>query len=169
MSTNYLKSATRDNDKGKPMNLKKLSLQTLIIVIISILCGYIYNSISENSIPLIYESLNLESGSFLTLEQTMTLLNESRSLFIDTRYKDEFEQGHLKNAKNLPANSTREQMIAFFESVPKDQQIITYCSSPSCNSSRRLAGFLTYLGYTKVLIYLEGFKEWEASNYPIEK
>ena len=151
------------------MNLKKLSLQTLIIVIISIVCGFIYNSISSNSISLVYEPLNIESGSFLTLEQTMILLNEGRSLFIDTRYKEEFEQGHLKNAKNLPANSTREQMMAFFESVPKDKQIVSYCSSPACNSSRRLAGFLTYLGYKKVLIYLEGYDEWEAKNFPIEK
>ena len=151
------------------MKIKELTLQTIIIVVVSGLCGFIYNSISTNGVALIYKPLNLESGSFLSIEQTMTLLNEGRSLFIDTRYKEEFEQGHLKNAKNLPANSTREQMMAFFESVQKDKQIVTYCSSPACNSSRRLAGFLTYLGYTKVLIYLEGFKEWEAHNFPIEK
>ena len=151
------------------MNLKKLTLQTIIIIISSALCGLIYNSISDNGVSLIYEPLNFESGSFLTIEQTMTLLNEGRSLFIDTRYKEEFEQGHLKNAKSLPANTPREELMNYLKSVPKDQQIVTYCSSPACNSSRRLASFLTYLGYTKILIYLEGFKEWEAQKFPIEK
>ena len=99
----------------------------------------------------------------------MTLLNEGRSLFIDTRYKYEFDKGHLKTAINLPANSPREKLMDYLKSIPKDQQIVAYCSSSACNSSRRLAGFLTYLGYTKVLIYLEGFKEWESRNLPIEK
>ncbi len=58
--------------------------------------------------------------------------------------------------------------MKFLESIPKDQQIVIYCSSPACNSSRRLAGFLTYLGYKKVLIYLEGFTEWKTKNFPIE-
>jgi len=151
------------------MKYKKLSLQTAIIVVISVLCGLIYNSISDTGISLIFEPLDLESGSYLTLEQTKILLNEGRSLFIDTRYKEEYEQGHLKTAKNLPANATREEMMNFFKAIPKDQQIVTYCSSPACNSSRRLAGFLTYLGYKKVLIYVEGLKEWEDHNFPIEK
>ena len=151
------------------MNLKKLTFQTTVTVVISVLFGFIYNSISDNGISLIYEPLDLESGSYLTLEQTKTLLNEGRSLFIDTRYKEEFEQGHLKNAKNLPGRIPREELMDFLKSVPKDQQIVTYCSNTDCNSSRRLAGFLTYLGYTKVLIYMEGFQEWKANNYPIEK
>ena len=152
-----------------PMKIKSLTLQTLIIVVISLLSGVIYNSISDHGISLDYQPLNLESGSYLTIEQTMTLLSEGRSLFIDTRYKNQFEQGHLKNAKNVPASTPREALLNFFKAVPKDQQIVTYCSSSDCNSSRRLEGFLTYLGYNKVLIYLQGYNEWEANNYPIEK
>jgi rhodanese-related sulfurtransferase len=151
------------------MNMKITVFQIFVIISISALCGLVYNSLSDDGISLIYEPLNLESGSYLTIEQTTRLLNEGQTLFIDTRYKNEFEQGHLKNARNLPANATREQLMKFFESIPKDQQIVTYCSSPECNSSRRLAGFITYLDYEKVFIYLEGFKEWESKNYPIER
>ena len=150
------------------MKFRSLIFQTAIIIILSVICGLIYNSISKTGISIVYKPLNLESGSYLTIEQTLYLLTEGRTLFIDTRYEDEFEQARIKNAKNLPGNATREEILKFFESVPKDQQIITYCSSPACNSSRRLAGFLTYLGYKKVLIYLEGFKEWETKNFPIE-
>jgi rhodanese-related sulfurtransferase len=150
------------------MNLKIIAFQTFIIIIVSVLCGLIYNSISDKRISLNYEPLILESGSYLTIEQTYKLLNEGRSIFIDTRYKNEFEEGHIKNAINLPGMTAREELMNFLKSIPKDQQIVTYCSSPACNSSRRLAGFLTYLGYKKVLIYLEGFKEWEAENFPIE-
>jgi len=150
------------------MKFKRLTFQTVIIVIISILCGLIYNSISTTGISIVYKPLNLDSGSYLTIEQTLYLLTEGRALFIDTRYDNEFEQAHIKNAKNLPGNATRQEILKFFESVPKDQQIVIYCSSPACNSSKRLAGFLTYLGYKKVLIYHPGFKEWETKNFPIE-
>ena len=150
------------------MKINKLSLQTLIIVLISIICGYIYNSLSDNSIPLIYEPLSLESGSFLTLEQTYQLLTEGQTVFIDARHKDEFESGHIKNAINIPRGTGREELMKLLEPIPKDKQIVTYCSSLACNSSRALAGLLTYFGYTKVFIYLEGFKEWETKQYPIE-
>ncbi len=150
------------------MKLNSLIFQTAIIIILSVICGLIYNSISKTGISIVYKPLNLESGSYLTIEQTLYLLTEGRTLFIDTRYEDEFEQAHIKNAKNLSGNATRQEIMKFFESVPKDQQIVIYCSSPACNSSKRLAGFLTYLGYKKVLIYLEGFKEWETKNFPIE-
>jgi rhodanese-related sulfurtransferase len=150
------------------MNLKSISFQTTIIIFLSIFCGLIYNFVSQTGISLIHETLNLESGSFLTLEQTRTLLNDGHTLFVDTRYEDEFKAGHLKNAKNIPGNANREEIMAFFESVPKDQQIVVYCSSPACNSSRRLAGFLTYLGYKKVFIYLEGYTEWLSKDFPIE-
>ena len=156
-------------DKLLIMIKKTLSFQTAIIILLAVLCGLVYNSISENGISLIYQPLKLESGSFLTSEQTKTLLNEGRTLFIDTRYKDEFDQGHLINAKNVPQNASRDEIMNFFESIPKDQQMVIYCSNPACNSSRRLAGFLTYLGYEKVLIYLEGFQEWEKMGYPTEK
>ena len=56
----------------------------------------------------------------------------------------------------------------FFEPVQKDQLILCYCNTPACNSSRRLAGFLSYLGYEKVYVYLAGFEEWEAKQYPME-
>jgi rhodanese-related sulfurtransferase len=151
------------------MNYKTNVLQIIIILFISVLCGLTYNALSDSGISLIYEPLNLQSGAILTIEQTARLLNEGQTLFIDTRYKDEFELGHLKNAKNLPANATRDQIMSFFENIPKEQQIVTYCSSPDCNSSRRLAGFLTYLGYTKVFIYVEGFEEWRVKDYPIER
>jgi rhodanese-related sulfurtransferase len=151
------------------MKMKRIAYQITIIIGISIICGVTYNALSDSGIALIYEPLNLESGAILTTEQTARLLNEGQTLFIDTRYKDEFAQGHLKEAKNLPANATRDQIMSFFENIPKEQQIVTYCSSPACNSSRRLAGFITYLGYTKVFIYIEGFKEWELKGYPIER
>lgn len=151
------------------MDIKKLSLHVLIIIIISIVCGYIYNSLSDNKIPLIYEPLNLESGSYLTIEQAYQLLTEGQTVFINARHQKDFERGHIKNAINLPRGTVREEIMKFLEPIPKDQQIVTYCDSPACDSSRRLAGLLTYLGYTKVFIYLEGLKEWEAHHYPVEK
>jgi rhodanese-related sulfurtransferase len=151
------------------MTIKKLIFQILVISFISILSGVLFNSLSANGIPLLYKSPDLESGSRLTSEQTYQLYRDGRALFIDTRYGEEYETGHIKNAVNLPVNSSRDEIMVFLKPLPKDRIIVTYCSSPSCNWSRRLAGFLSYRGYEKVYVFLAGFEEWEKKDYPIDR
>jgi rhodanese-related sulfurtransferase len=149
--------------------MKKLIFQILVISFISILCGILFNAFSANGIPWLYRSPDLESGTRLTPEQTIQLYRDGRALFIDTRYREEYESGHIKNAVNLPANSSRDEIMVFLKPIEKNKIIVTYCSSPSCNSSRRLAGFLSYRGYETVYVFLAGFEEWEKKGYPMDR
>ncbi len=151
------------------MTMKKLILQILIIFVISILSGLLFNSLSANGIPLLYKSPDLKSGTRLTPEQTYQLYRDGRAIFIDTRYREEFESGHIRNAVNLPANSSRDEIMVFLKPIQKNKIIVTYCSSPYCNSSRRLAGFLSYRGYEMVYVFLAGFEEWEKKGYPMDR
>ena len=151
------------------MTIKKLIFQFLVIFFISVLSGVLFNSLSANGIPLLYKSPDLQSGSRLTPEQTFQLYRNGRALFIDTRYREEYASGHIKNAVNLPANSSRDEIMVFIKPLPKNKIIVTYCSNPSCNSSRRLAGFLSYRGYEKVYEFLAGFEEWEQRGYPLDR
>jgi len=50
----------------------------------------------------------------------------------------------------------------------KEQIIITYCNNPSCNTSRRLAGFLLNRGFENVFIFFAGFDVWKDNNLPVE-
>jgi rhodanese-related sulfurtransferase len=160
---------TTINNQIISMKLKNFAFQIIMILFFSASSGLLYNLLSDHGIPLIRKSIDLKPGSHLTLEQTYTLLVEKNALFIDTRYMDEYLTGHISGAQNLPANASRDQISNFLQDISKSHIIVTYCSSPRCLSSRRLAGFLTYQGYTNVFIYLAGFEEWEKEKYPVER
>ena len=151
------------------MRLKKLTFQITIIIILSVISGLTVNAISEKGVSLFYKPLNIKSGSHISLDQVLQLFSHEKALFIDTRYTDEYKKSHIIGALNLPLDASREEIAVFCESISKEQVIVVYCSGPECNSSRRLGGYLTFLGFEKVYIYLNGFEEWEAKNLPVEE
>lgn len=51
--------------------------------------------------------------------------------------------------------------------LPKDAEIIVYCTGPECPQSASAAEKLAALGYTNVRVYEGGFDEWEAAGHPI--
>lgn len=74
-------------------------------------------------------------------------------LVVDLRAKSDYEAGHLVTAVNIPAgemNTT--QLVAAFNSLPKDKPIITYCYSEYCMLSRKVGKALSDNG-----IYVKHF------------
>jgi rhodanese-related sulfurtransferase len=152
--------------KINTIQLSKLILEGGLILTLSILSGFLFNSLSDEGIPLSTETIDIEPGSDISTEETYRIFLEGQALFLDARYKEEFVEGHIKNALNLPSRASRDEIETFLENMPKDRLIITYCSNPLCNSSRRLAGLLMYLGYKNVLVSLDGYDKWLSYNYP---
>jgi rhodanese-related sulfurtransferase len=135
---------------------------------LSIISGLSFNFLVEDSISLIYRPPQFKPGTHLTLEQAYNLYRQGRALFVDTRYKGEFEHSHIKGAVNLPFRSSMDEIIEFLTDLSKEQIIVTYCNNPSCNTSRRLAGFLLNRDFKNVFIYLAGFDAWKDNNLPVE-
>jgi rhodanese-related sulfurtransferase len=52
--------------------------------------------------------------------------------------------------------------------VPKDKEIIVYCSGPSCPQSKSAQEKLRALGYTNVSTYEGGLEKWKDAGYEIE-
>jgi rhodanese-related sulfurtransferase len=152
------------------MQIKSNSIltQSLLILFLSTITALIFNSISHTGIPVIYSPPLLTGGGEIDAEQARTLYLGSNALFIDTRYPEEFARGHIPGAVNVPQKWSLDQVMVFFESIPRDRLLVIYCGSSECNSSRRLAGFLNQIEYTGVLIFIDGFEVWKVNNYPIE-
>jgi rhodanese-related sulfurtransferase len=144
----------------------KIFFQILFIILLSTVTGLIFNYFSGDGLPLIYHSAVFSSSTEISAEQALQLLLEGKALFIDTRYPEEFAQGHIKQAVNVPAKWSMDQIMNFFESIPKDRLLVVYCSSADCNSSQRLAGFLAQQEFSKVMVFLDGYEIWVARNYP---
>jgi rhodanese-related sulfurtransferase len=71
-------------------------------------------------------------------------------------------------AKHIPGSlysSTPDEVLQMFE---LDDDIVVYCSNPSCIASVALYKFLENHGYRKLRRYAGGLEDWEAAGYPLE-
>jgi len=74
-------------------------------------------------------------------------LVKNGALVIDTRTIDEFSQGHIEGALNIPYNAIVAKIGAHTED--KSRQIIVYCHSGARSGAAKRA--LVHAGYTNVI------------------
>ena len=83
---------------------------------------------------------------------------------LDVREPDEFEQGHLPKAVNIP-RGVLEFMVS--TQIPsKDAYIIVYCRSGS--RSALATNTLRQMGYKNIVNMEGGWKAWVEAGYPVE-
>jgi ArsR family transcriptional regulator len=82
---------------------------------------------------------------------------------LDVRPTDEFAQGHLPHALNIPLNDLSARLA---ELDPK-QEIVAYCRSTYCVLSFEAIATLRARGF-KARRLEEGFPEWKAAGLPLE-
>ncbi len=93
-------------------------------------------------------------------------LYRNNVLFIDARNQDEYEEGHIAGAINIPYFSV-EEFSYRLNAVDKSRPLVTYCEGSDCDMSIRLGNELFARGYKKVFVFFGGWKEWKYANYPV--
>jgi rhodanese-related sulfurtransferase len=53
--------------------------------------------------------------------------------------------------------------------VPKEQDVVLYCTCPGEKTSRSILRTVLALNFTKVKILRGGFEGWKAKGYPVER
>jgi rhodanese-related sulfurtransferase len=76
-----------------------------------------------------------------------------------------YEMSHLPGAINLPY-----EFVDQAEKVLRDKvaEIVVYCISEECESSRQEARELEEMGYENVVHYAEGKQGWIKAGLPVE-
>ena len=72
--------------------------------------------------------------------------NETNYIIIDVRTESEYQQGHIKNAINIPNESIDESVSEIL--TDKDQLLLVYCRSG--NRSKQASEKLAKLGYSNI-------------------
>lgn len=72
--------------------------------------------------------------------------NETDYIIIDVRTESEYQQGHIKNAINIPNESIDESVSDIL--TDKDQLLLVYCRSG--NRSKQASEKLAKLGYSNI-------------------
>jgi rhodanese-related sulfurtransferase len=100
------------------------------------------------------------------------LLFGRKALFLDARRSKVYEEGHIAGARSFPVweSDIDDRVKVFFEEGQEpNQPIVAYCSGGNCEDSHMLAQKLYMAGFDNVLIYKDGFPDWEKRGRPIEK
>ena len=95
----------------------------------------------------------------LTIDELTSLVNSSRVLLIDLRKSDEYQKGHIVNAKNCSMNDLESLKIN------KIDYVVTY--STNDNESIKAAKKLNKIGIQNTCYLDGGITTWLDNNMPL--
>ena len=72
------------------------------------------------------------------------------------------------NAKHIPSSINFSKIEEARKILDPNDDIVIYCSNPSCISSNTSYQHLTNMAYSKVRRYAGGIVDWEQAGYPLE-
>ena len=89
-------------------------------------------------------------------------------VLIDTLGAASYTKRHLPGAISIDAHEEN-FILRMKRQVPdKDQEIIVYCASVSCQLSPHAAQKLVDAGYMNVVDFEGGLQDWEDAGYPFK-
>ncbi|HUQ51333.1 MAG TPA: rhodanese-like domain-containing protein [Gammaproteobacteria bacterium] len=113
---------------------------------------------------MIYEvRLRAQGATHVSAADAVRLINKG-ALVIDVRKPEEFETGHIVNARNVPAERVQQGDEIHKK---KDKILLAVCTDGA--SSGRAAGQLRKAGYENAFSLKGGLAGWRADNLPLVK
>jgi len=103
----------------------------------------------------------------ITREQLNQKLESGRPFrLVEALSAEQYRQGHLPGAVNLPPDQVEQSAASLLPE--KQQEVVVYCASSTCNASENVARELTEMGYQNVLRYVGGKQDWMEAGLPLE-
>lgn len=93
------------------------------------------------------------------------MLSGEDFILIDTLSRESFEEIHISGAINCPAGEMNKWAEENLDK--RDRKIVVYCAGYTCRASAMAADILEKAGFTNVMRYEGGIKEWDEAGYPI--
>ena len=103
----------------------------------------------------------------VSLERMKEIFDEGVAMIIDARAPGEYEKGHIPGSLNVPYDRLPDYLETL-EFVPKEELVVCYCRSLTCDFSDHLATELKLMGYEKVVVFTGGWDAWTEADYPAE-
>jgi len=149
----------------------KISLQTLCIIVVSVVLALGSNALRPRGLPLLHaeeSAVDLNNGAdTVSIMDAALLFLSGRAVFLDARSRFEYEDGHIQGAVSVPAE---EFGFLFDDLKPKIQgkdAIITYCDGERCPLSHELAVSLREAGFDNVRVLVNGWTLWNREGLPV--
>jgi rhodanese-related sulfurtransferase len=107
--------------------------------------------------------LRAQGTTHISAADAVRLINKG-ALVIDVRKAEEFQSGHIVNARNIPAERVQQGDEI---NKKKDKILLTVCADGA--SSGKAAGQLRKAGYENAFSLKGGLAGWRADNLPLVK
>jgi rhodanese-related sulfurtransferase len=121
-------------------------------------------AVSDGGMP---EAEALPEGA-VAVDELKQLLDEGAIVLIDARSPSAFEEKRIPGAINIPYDQLPSYLEALEESVLREDHVVCYCWSPTCDFSDQLATELKIMGYENVSVFTGGMEHWAEAGHPTE-
>ena len=108
--------------------------------------------------------LRTQGTTHVTAADAVRLINKG-ALVIDVRKPEEYQAGHIVNARNVPVDRVQQGDDAIAKK--KDKILLAVCADGA--TSGRAAGHLRKAGYENAFSLKGGLAGWRADNLPLVK
>jgi len=78
-----------------------------------------------------------------TLDDIATLVQRGNGVLVDARHESTFKNGSIPRAVNIPVDASLWQIRDFLQDVDRDEPIVVFCHSKSCNYNETVGRNLT--------------------------
>ena len=99
----------------------------------------------------------------MSRDELVKRLNTGDLIVLDVRPEDEYADGHLPGARNLPLDRLGHELPG----LDHDDEIVAYCRGPYCILSFEAVSELRKSGFNARRLE-DGFPEWKAEGLPVE-
>ena len=157
-----------------PVMLKRSIVECIGIFLFAAALAFLTNFFRSDGLPLLRPKLlplsaEDNQGNSISLQTLKEKFEQPRVIILDARSPDEFAEGHIPGAKNLPYYEFAEKASVVLKAIPLDREIIAYCEGLECSNAEDLAFLLKENGYAQVKVFEGGWEEWKENGMPVKR
>jgi rhodanese-related sulfurtransferase len=150
--------------------------QSGAIVVLACVIGVLANESRSDKLTLVTDRphearLTTDAGNSMaiSLDEARRLCLNEGAVFLDARSPEDYAQGHIRCAQNIPWQSFDAYMDRVWGVIPEDAWIVAYCDGETCSLSEDLAKELIAMGYQKVKVLPNGYTRWVEAGFPTDR
>ena len=141
---------------------QRIFIRKTIILCISVLFS---STLSAEQKP--YAPENIQDVTIVSAEEVIELILANPDLIvIDSRKKTEYLKGHIEGAINILNTRLKREDLEQI-SPDKSNAILFYCNGLRCLRSTDSINKAKNWGYTRLLWFRGGWKEWTNKRLPV--
>ncbi len=148
----------------------------LVIFSLAVAAALLTNNMRADGIALVADwspAARLQAATsrddlVVSMAQAVAFHTAREAIFVDARAPEQFVQGHIAGAINIPWEEVYDYLDLIFDAVQDhDTIIIAYCDGEACPLSEELVLLLRDMGYANARVLINGWTLWTTHGYPV--